>query len=152
MTGLLVSVRSAAEAIIALQGGADVIDVKEPRNGALGAADGSVWGDVLKAVNGRVPTSAALGELVGDLPAARASKASGFQFVKAGLAHWNAEAEQQWLSTCQALPQGVSLIPAVYANAQTAGWQSLGAAIDAALRLAATARSPLILIDTFDKS
>ena len=37
--GLLVSVRSADEAIAALAGGADVIDVKEPNRGALGAAD-----------------------------------------------------------------------------------------------------------------
>ena len=36
MTRLLVSVRSAEEAEIALAGGADVIDVKEPRRGALG--------------------------------------------------------------------------------------------------------------------
>ena len=36
--GLLVSVRSAAEAITALEAGADVIDVKEPSRGALGAA------------------------------------------------------------------------------------------------------------------
>ena len=33
---LLVSVRSAAEAAAALEGGAHVIDVKEPLNGALG--------------------------------------------------------------------------------------------------------------------
>ena len=37
--GLLVSVRSAAEALAALAGGADVIDVKEPNQGSLGAAD-----------------------------------------------------------------------------------------------------------------
>ena len=37
--GLLVSVRSAAEALSALAGGADVIDVKEPNRGSLGAAD-----------------------------------------------------------------------------------------------------------------
>src|SRR5207244_7336185 len=46
MTGLLVSVRSAAEAETALAGGADVVDVKEPRRGALGPADPSVWKQV----------------------------------------------------------------------------------------------------------
>ena len=65
MTGLLVSVRSAAEARIALEAGADLIDVKEPRRGALGAADPAVWKDVCRAVAGRVPVSVALGELVG---------------------------------------------------------------------------------------
>jgi uncharacterized protein (UPF0264 family) len=38
MTGLLVSVRDAAEAADALAGGADLIDVKEPNAGSLGAA------------------------------------------------------------------------------------------------------------------
>ena len=36
---LLVSVRSALEAEAALQGGADIIDVKEPMNGPLGRSD-----------------------------------------------------------------------------------------------------------------
>ena len=36
MTKLLVSVRDAAEAIDALAGGADLIDVKEPLAGSLG--------------------------------------------------------------------------------------------------------------------
>jgi (5-formylfuran-3-yl)methyl phosphate synthase len=61
--GLLVSVRSAAEASLALEGGADVIDVKEPLRGPLGAADSSVIGEVIAEVNGRVPVSAAMGEL-----------------------------------------------------------------------------------------
>ena len=39
--GLLVSVRSGAEAEAALAGGADLIDVKEPTRGALGRADGA---------------------------------------------------------------------------------------------------------------
>ena len=38
MTGLLVSVRSASEARVALAAGVDVIDVKEPNRGSLGAA------------------------------------------------------------------------------------------------------------------
>ena len=37
MTALLASVRSVAEAELALAGGADVIDLKDPSQGALGA-------------------------------------------------------------------------------------------------------------------
>jgi uncharacterized protein (UPF0264 family) len=59
---LLVSVRSVAEAEAALAGGVDLIDVKEPSRGPLGAADDAVIRDVLRAVNGRVPVSAAMGE------------------------------------------------------------------------------------------
>ncbi|HKB38458.1 MAG TPA: (5-formylfuran-3-yl)methyl phosphate synthase, partial [Gemmataceae bacterium] len=81
---LLVSVRSAREAEAALAGGADVIDVKEPRRGPLGRADNAVLRAVLVAIAGRRPVSAALGELIEDgggspLPA-------GVRFVKWGLA------------------------------------------------------------------
>jgi uncharacterized protein (UPF0264 family) len=63
MSGLLVSVRSAAEARAALEGGADLIDVKDPSRGSLGRADDHVIQEVLDAVAGRCPVSAALGEL-----------------------------------------------------------------------------------------
>ncbi|MCS7020989.1 MAG: (5-formylfuran-3-yl)methyl phosphate synthase [Gemmataceae bacterium] len=59
---LLVSVRRADEVAAALAGGADLIDVKEPARGALGAAEAEVVAAVLEAVAGRVPVSAALGE------------------------------------------------------------------------------------------
>jgi uncharacterized protein (UPF0264 family) len=63
VTKLLVSVRCAAEAEAALHGGASLIDVKEPANGALGRADDSVLTDVVRTVAGRRPLSAALGEV-----------------------------------------------------------------------------------------
>ena len=47
---LLVSVADAAEARAALAGGADIIDAKEPRHGALGA----VAPDVLRAIRNAV--------------------------------------------------------------------------------------------------
>src|SRR4051812_42317194 len=62
--GLLVSVRSPEEALAALTGGADVIDVKEPDRGSLGAADPGTITDIARAVNGRAPVTAAVGELV----------------------------------------------------------------------------------------
>jgi uncharacterized protein (UPF0264 family) len=63
MTQLLVSVRSAAEAEAALRGGAALIDVKEPALGSLGRASATTLADVVHAVAGRRPISAALGEL-----------------------------------------------------------------------------------------
>jgi len=60
---LLVSVRDAEEAEAALAGGADLIDVKEPNRGSLGRADTATIVTVVKAVGGRAPVSAALGEL-----------------------------------------------------------------------------------------
>src|SRR5438034_3325430 len=61
-TGLLVSVRSAAEVDAALEGGADLIDVKEPTKGPLGMAEAEVVAAVVAAVRGKVPVSAAMGE------------------------------------------------------------------------------------------
>src|SRR5690606_38342384 len=46
MTQLLVSVRNRAEALAALAGGADLIDVKEPWRGSLGAAPPHVMEEV----------------------------------------------------------------------------------------------------------
>ena len=63
MAGLLVSVRSAAEAVAAVAGGASVIDVKEPDRGPLGRADVSVWREVRAVVPASIPVSVALGEL-----------------------------------------------------------------------------------------
>jgi uncharacterized protein (UPF0264 family) len=60
---LLVSVRDTAEAAAAFAGGADLIDVKEPTRGPLGRADADTIAAVVQEVGGRVPVSAALGEL-----------------------------------------------------------------------------------------
>jgi (5-formylfuran-3-yl)methyl phosphate synthase len=59
---LLVSVRSAAEAVHALDGGADLIDVKEPTRGPLGPAATAIVREVITVVAARRPVSAALGE------------------------------------------------------------------------------------------
>ena len=66
MTKLLVSVKSAAEARIALLNGAALIDVKDPARGSLGRADESVILDVAHLVGQQRPVSAALGELLED--------------------------------------------------------------------------------------
>jgi uncharacterized protein (UPF0264 family) len=86
---LLVSVVSAAEARLALAGGADIIDVKDPREGALGAPSPSVLTEVVDAVGSAAPVSAALGDMP-DLPhtaalAARGAALSGAAYVKVGL-------------------------------------------------------------------
>jgi uncharacterized protein (UPF0264 family) len=62
LPGLLVSVRSAAEARAAMGGGASLIDVKDPGRGSLGRASEPLIQAVIKDVAGRCPVSAALGE------------------------------------------------------------------------------------------
>lgn len=61
---LLVSVRDVHEAESALAGGTSIIDVKEPRAGALGQASMDVIAEVARlAASRKVPCSAAFGEL-----------------------------------------------------------------------------------------
>ena len=60
---LLASVRSAEEAVSALTGGADVLDVKEPREGPLGAASPAV----LRAIVSVIDAGAGPGTGVGTL-------------------------------------------------------------------------------------
>ena len=62
MTRMLASVADAAEAEIVLQLGADVIDLKDPRRGALGAVPLDAAREALAAVARRRETSAALGD------------------------------------------------------------------------------------------
>lgn len=146
---LLVSVRSAAEAELALAGGADLIDIKEPRHGALGAADADVWQDVRRVVAGRAPVSAALGELLEDDVLSRARAAAGLRYAKFGLAgcHSRVGWLARWHKSISALPRGVLPVPVAYAD-----WPAADApSPSVALALAQQSPAKLLLIDTFDK-
>jgi (5-formylfuran-3-yl)methyl phosphate synthase len=86
---LLVSVVSVQEAERALAGGADIIDVKDPAEGPLGAPAPSVLSEVVAAMGAAAPVSVALGD-VPNLPhtaalAARGAALTGAAFVKVGL-------------------------------------------------------------------
>jgi dihydroneopterin aldolase len=60
---LLASVTSVAEAQIALAGGADIIDLKNPEQGALGALPLSAIREIVESVGRRKPLSATVGDL-----------------------------------------------------------------------------------------
>ena len=64
MTAFLASVMSMAEADIVLAGGADIIDLKDPRRGALGA----LAPDVIAGIVGRLEGRRLVSATVGDLP------------------------------------------------------------------------------------
>ena len=86
---LLVSVRSAAEAAAAIAGGADIVDAKEPRAGALGAVSIDVLREIGAALRGLRPLSAALGDASREAEVERtacAFAAAGASFVKIGFA------------------------------------------------------------------
>lgn len=89
--GLLASVRSAVEARIALAAGVDVLDLKEPGAGALGAVAPAVARAVagLARAAGGPPVSATIGDLPFDprrvVPAVAAMAAMGVDIVKVGV-------------------------------------------------------------------
>lgn len=89
MTKLLASVRNLAEARAALAGGADIIDLKEPSQGALGAVEPELASRVVDFVAARVPVSATVGDLPwrADVlaPAVAMMAATGVDYVKIGL-------------------------------------------------------------------
>jgi hypothetical protein len=149
MTGLLVSVRNGQEARSALEGGADLIDVKEPIRGALGAADPAIWADVLRAVAGAVPASVALGEVSEAGEPADAGTLAGFQFAKWGLAHGGRSADwlPRWTERLGGLPSGVTPVAVIYADWRRAESPQPEQIIAAAAGL----HCGVVLFDTFDK-
>lgn len=87
---LLLTVTAPVEVATALEGGADLVDVKDPRRGSLGAPDPAVLDRVARRLDGRVPLSVPLGDGPHE-PAvterrARAAAESGAAYVKVGLA------------------------------------------------------------------
>jgi hypothetical protein len=150
VTKLLISVRSAEEARAALEGGADVIDVKEPRRGTLGAADPAVWRTVRGLAGPQAVVSAALGELVDEAVFELASQSAGLDFVKIGLAQCGVKNgwTDRWSALLNVIPAGVCAVPVAYAD-----WSAAGAPSPAAvLALASLSPGGLLLVDTYDKS
>ena len=86
MTRMLASVADAAEAGVVVQLGADVIDLKDARRGALGAVSLDIARQAIAAVAGRSETSAALGDPPYEeealLAGVRALAAMGVNYVK----------------------------------------------------------------------
>jgi uncharacterized protein (UPF0264 family) len=63
MTLLLASVRDAAEAELAIGAGADIIDLKDPSSGALGALSNRDIAACVQQIGARAPVSATIGDL-----------------------------------------------------------------------------------------
>ena len=89
MTLMLASVTGPAEAELALVHGADLIDLKDPSKGALGALDINAVRATAGALRGRAPSSAVTGDLPMDpdtiVAAAGEMADAGVDYVKVGL-------------------------------------------------------------------
>ncbi|MCS7044932.1 MAG: (5-formylfuran-3-yl)methyl phosphate synthase [Gemmataceae bacterium] len=145
MSRLLVSVRNAREAEIALAGGASLIDVKEPTRGALGRADEATLAAVAARVAGRAPLSAALGELFEN--EAPFPNVAGLHFVKWGLAGAAGRGWQRSL-TKQLERPGPQAVVVAYADWRWAEAPSL----DEVVAFACSRRGNVLLIDTYQKN
>lgn len=146
MTGLLASVSDAREARLALAGGADIIDLKEPARGALGAVPAEIQRRVVQLIDGRRPVSAT----VGDLPmiparltaAVLRTAATGVDLVKIGL--YDLHAGMDCVAALgQACAQRVPLIAVLFADQQPD--------LDCLLDLAAAGFHG-VMLDTADKT
>ena len=89
MTGMLASVENLTEARQVLESGVDIIDLKSPSDGSLGALPLETVGEIVQAIGGLRPLSATIGDLTMDpqqvFKAVEAMAGTGVDYVKIGL-------------------------------------------------------------------
>ena len=121
MSGLLASVNSVTEALLVLAADVDIIDLKQPALGALGALDVITVQQIVAAIAGRCPISAT----IGDLPmqpervfnAVKAMAETGVNYIKIGFFPGD-----DWQGTAQKLSlltrKNHALIAVLFADTQ----------------------------------
>ena len=121
MTGMLASVNSVAEALLVLSADVDIIDLKQPALGALGALNIATVKQIVAEIDGRCPVSAT----IGDLPmqpdpvfnAVKAMAETGVDYIKIGFFPGD-----DWHGTIKKLSalteQNHALIAVLFADAQ----------------------------------
>jgi uncharacterized protein (UPF0264 family) len=118
MTRFLASVRSAEEAAVALAGGADIIDAKEPAAGALGRVDPGTLRAILAAIAGTCPVSATIGDMpLEPLRVAAAVErmaADGADIVKIGM--FDGAVEETLAALRPIASRGVRLVAVLFAD------------------------------------
>jgi len=89
MTGMLASVENLAEARQVLESGVDIIDLKSPSDGSLGALPLETVREIVQVIGGQRPLSATIGDLTMDpqwvFEAVEAMAGTGVDYVKIGL-------------------------------------------------------------------
>lgn len=151
---LLVSVRDADEVGDALAGGADLVDVKAPERGPLGAPSAETVARVVECVAGRAPVTVALGEWdePGRAPLAAELVGLGASLVKLGLAGaCDDRSHGAWRRALEALTLAVGdgrrVALAAYADSDAAAAPPPGEALEAC----AAAGIGWLLLDTHNK-
>ena len=138
---LLVSAATAADARAVVEGGANIVDAKDPSAGALGAVTLERLREILDAVDDTAPVSAALGDATNELAVARQARecvAAGVYCVIVGL-----------VGTVDGAADSCGGVVAVgYADADASMALPPHMLLDAAARAGARG----VLLDTLDKN
>jgi uncharacterized protein (UPF0264 family) len=157
---LLVSVRSAAESLVALEGGASFIDIKEPASGSLGRAARVVQVEVVSALctarertpefQREVTMTAALGELLTSGDPTSYSPVPGLSLYKLGLS--DCGEDRDWMERLDGwrerlATEAADLASVAYADYRVARAPEPHAVLDYAI----DRRLRFLLIDTYEK-
>jgi uncharacterized protein (UPF0264 family) len=150
MMKLLVSVRSLDEARVAWNAGVDMVDLKEPARGPLGAVDSNVATEVASSAGGRGPLSMALGELMDECSDTARIVPEAVSYAKLGMAGALARGDwpQRWEAALTILPATTSAVAVIYADWREAQAPRPSAVLEQGRRLACGA----MLVDTWQKS
>ncbi len=145
---LLVSVADAREARAAARGGADIVDAKDPRRGALGAVTARALAAIRAAVPDR-PLSVALGDASDEGAVerrARRAAAHGCAYVKVGFRGAVSMARARPLARAALCPAGgeMPVVLVAYADWERADSLAPAALVD----LAAAEGASAVLLDT----
>ena len=146
MTGMLASVRNLEEAVMVYQGGADIIDLKEPNEGALGAAPLTEIHRVVDDLWEKCVISATIGDLPADQvkinEKVMQTAETGVDYVKVGMF------SERHIESC--LPnlihcanKGIAIIAVFFADMEFD--------IDLAIAAARDARLKGVMLDTARK-
>lgn len=127
---LLISVVNTEEAQAAADGGTDIVDVKNPLEGALGAN----FPHIIRSIRQQTPSALPVSVAIGDAPnkpgatalAALGAACCGVQFVKVGLYGTQTTQQAVYLlkEVCRAVRDydaGIKIIAAAYADAHNIG-------------------------------
>lgn len=151
MTELLISVRNSIEAktVLATAPQLAILDIKEPRLGALSATSPETWQNIAKLDRGSTLLSVALGELSEyDLAISKTIPAT-VRYAKIGLSQQAATNWMDpWQRTASSLPHNTDLVGVIYADHQAAQSPPAECIVDTLLSIGCRT----FLIDTFDKS
>ncbi len=119
MTGMLASVNSVAEAEVVLDADVDIIDIKNPHEGALGALEINAVKEIVQMNNGEILSSATIGDIKPNDPKLLDyivdMAKTGVDYVKVGL--FDHQPSDYFVKTiANAANKGIKLVIVVFAE------------------------------------